>query len=184
MNLINKMSSVLVVIDVQQRLAPAISDVANVCSRIEILIRAASALGIPVVATEQYPAGLGSTIEPIRALLPAESILEKLTFNAFGADGFAAWLTALRGAGRHQLVICGMESHVCVLQTAMSGLELGFNVAVVADAVGSRRSGDLQAAGERLARGGASIVTSEMVVFEWMERAATDEFRAISRLIR
>jgi nicotinamidase-related amidase len=124
-------------------------------------------------------------VEAVQEALPAEAaVLPKITFSAAGDAAIAERVAALRGEGRDQLVICGAEAHVCVLQTALAFRNAGFNVFVVADAVSSRSQHSVNAACARLLHAGCHWVTTEMVVFEWMERAATDDFRALSPLIR
>lgn len=184
MPLLNRANSVLVIIDVQQRLAPAIHDVDNVMKRIAVLAQAAAMLEVPIVATEQYPAGLGQTLPEIRDLLPENAVAEKITFDAFGSGDFTRRLEPLHAAGRRHLVFCGMEAHVCVLQSAMSAAVHGFSASIVADAIGSRIELSRQTALQRLAGADVEPVTTEMVVFEWMERAGTEEFRQVSKLIR
>lgn len=175
--LVRAADSRLVVVDVQEKLAPAIDASARVVAGVTWLVQVAQRLGVPVAATEQYPKGLGRTVAPLRALLPPEAIGEKLAFSA-AEDGC---LDALPGAGRTQAVLVGMEAHVCVLQTALGLAAAGCEVFVVADAVGSRAPADLALALERMRAGGIAIVTREMVAFEWLHAAGSERFRAISR---
>lgn len=180
--LIRADESVLVVVDVQDRLLPAIHDSDRVLRNAGILLKAADTLSVPVLVTEQYSKGLGTTAAAVRNLLPVGTpILEKITFASTGEPAFNA---ALEGLERRQLVLCGTEAHVCVLQTAMGLLRAGYTVHLVADAVSSRTAANHAAAIERLRSAGASIVTTEMVVFEWLERAGTPVFKAVSALIR
>lgn len=173
--------SVLVVIDVQERLAPAMHDLSEFLRNTEILMRAAARLEVPMIVTEQYPKGLGRTVETIAALAPAEAVVEKISFSAAGSDGFDRRLDAL---GRDEAVICGIEAHVCVLQTALRLQERGLQTRLVRDAATSRRPESAQAAYERSARHGIELVTTEMVVFEWMRQAGTPVFRELSALIK
>ncbi|MGY6569413.1 MAG: isochorismatase family protein, partial [Salinarimonas sp.] len=153
--------------------------------RAGILIRAASALDIPVEVTEQYPRGLGPTIAPVREFLPTTAFIhEKITFSAQRDAAFAARFANLMKTGRDQIVVVGAEAHVCVLQTALDLHEAGFSVFYVADAVGSRAPESRELAIARARQAGCVVVNSEMVVFEWMERAGTDTFRALSQLIK
>ena len=170
-------TSMLLVVDVQARLVPAIHDATAVVERIVWLVRLAQALGVPVAATEQYPQGLGPTVPALTALLPPGSIGEKVHFSCAAAG----CLPTLPGAGRPQVVLAGTEAHVCVLQTAFGLAAAGREVFVVADAVGSRDPGSCTLALERMARRGIGVVSCEMVGFEWLERAATERFREISR---
>lgn len=183
--LLSAQRSQLVVVDVQARLMPAISGANQVLANAGILLKGAGTLGVPVTVTEQYPKGLGATVEAVTEALPPEAVvLPKITFSAAGDAAIAERIAALRGEGRDQLVVCGAEAHVCVLQTALAFRNAGFNVFVVADAVSSRSPHSVSAACARLLHAGCHWVTTEMVVFEWMERAGTDDFRALSPLIK
>ena len=175
----------LLVVDLQARLMPAILDGDAIVPRVNILLKAAGRLGVPVTVTEQYPQGLGSTVPAILETVPADAVvLPKTSFSAAGDPATAERVTSLRGRGRNQLVICGVESHVCVLQTALGFRNAGFDVFVVADAVSSRSAHSVSAACARLLHAGCHWVTTEMVVFEWLERAATEDFRALSPLLK
>jgi nicotinamidase-related amidase len=183
--LLNAQRSHLLVVDLQARLMPAIHEGDTIIPRVNTLVRAAERLEIPITVTEQYPQGLGPTVPSIVETLPSWAVtLPKTTFSAAGDSATAERVTALRGSGRDQLVICGVESHVCVLQTALGFRNAGFEVSVVADAVSSRSPHSISAACARLLHAGCHWVTMEMVVFEWLERAATDDFRALSPLLK
>lgn len=183
--LLNAKRSHLLVVDLQARLMPAIQDGDHVLKNVKVLLQAASRLGVPVTVTEQYPKGLGPTVSQVIEALPAEAaILPKTSFSAAGDQATAERIASLRAEGRDQLVICGVEAHICVLQTALGFKNSGFNIFVVADAVSSRASHSVSAACARLLHAGCHWVTTEMAVFEWMERAATDDFRALSPLFR
>ena len=179
--LLDPSRSVLLLIDVQERLAPAMADAAAVVDRCVLLLRAAARLGVPVLTSEQYPKGLGRTLHSLRELIDGQPIVAK---TSFACTGEPDWQKALDGLGRDQAVIAGMEAHVCVLQTALALIERSTRVAVVADAVGSRRHSDRDLALARMARAGAEIVSSEMVVFEWLGQAGTPEFKELSALVR
>ncbi len=173
--------SVLVVIDFQERLAPAIHDIDAVVSNARILMKAADRLGVPMLVTEQYPKGLGHTVAPIAELAPADSVVEKIEFSAAGNATFDRRLAAL---GRPHAVICGIEAHVCVLQTALLLADRGLTTFLVRDACSSRRPASIAAAFERAERHGIEPVTTEMTVFEWLRRADSPEFRDLSKLVR
>ncbi|PWC32504.1 hydrolase [Azospirillum sp. TSO35-2] len=174
--------SVLVVVDVQERLLPAIHESGRVVRNAGMLLKAADALSVPVLVTEQYPRGLGPTVEAVRALLPAATpVIEKITFASTGEPAFTA---ALEELSRPQVVLCGTEAHVCVLQTALGLRQLGYAVHLVADAVSSRTPANHAAAIDRLRAAGVTIVTTEMVLFEWMERAGTPVFKVVSALVK
>ena len=149
--------------------------------RRRVLIEAAGRLSIPVLASEQHPRGLGPTVSEVRELLPGGSVVEKMHFSCLGDAGFAR---RLDDVGRPQAVLAGIEAHVCVLQTAEDLIASGRQVFVVADATGSRTSASHETAMTRLRAAGAFVVTTEMVVFEWLERAGTPEFKALSALIK
>jgi nicotinamidase-related amidase len=169
--------SVLLVIDMQEKVLPAIDAHDDVVANVTWLIRAAQKIGVPVCASEHYPKGLGHTTKAIRALLPEGAVGTKNHFSGVSAQ----CLGRLPGADRPQVVMIGVEAHVCLLQTALELLEDGKEVFVVADCVGSRRAFDRDVALARLRQEGARIVTREMVVFEWLGRAATQLFDDVSR---
>jgi len=175
--LIDARDSALLVVDVQGRLVPAIAGWQALLDHVIWLIRVARRLEIPVLACEQYPKGLGPTHPAVAAELPAGCIASKLHFSAVA--GACHGLD--QAGGRGQYVVCGMETHVCVLQTVMELLAGGKQVFVVDEAVGSRRDSDKTLALQRMRDAGASIVSREMVAFEWLRRADSDIFREISR---
>jgi nicotinamidase-related amidase len=179
--LVERSHSLLLLVDMQERLVPAMAAPATLLANCRLLLKAASRLDVPVIASEQYPKGLGPTVAGLRELLPPEAVLPKTAF-ACGADAELA--ARLSRSGRRQIVVAGIEAHVCVLQTAL-GLEVaGFTPFVVADATTSRAPESKAVAIDRLLANRIEVVTAEMVVFEWLGRAATDEFRELSRLIR
>ncbi len=174
--LLDRTRSVLLLIDVQERLFPYIYDHERVLTRIDLLLFAAGLMKIPLLVTEQYPKGLGNTIEEIRKLLPKFEPLVKVDFSCVPAPGFRERLSAFE---RDQLVLTGIETHVCVAQTALELASGGADVFLAADASGSRRPLDAQTALHRLDRNGITISTAESIVFEWLRRAGTEEFKAI-----
>ncbi|WP_239350458.1 hydrolase [Microvirga sp. ACRRW] len=175
----------LLVVDVQTRLMPAIHEAEATLGNVNVLLQVASRLGIPVTVTEQYPKGLGHTVESVTEALPVEAlVLPKTSFSSAGDPGIAGRVAELRGEGRDQLVICGAEAHICVLQSALGFKAAGLDVFVVADAVSSRSPHSVAAACARLLHAGCHWVTTEMVAFEWMERAATEDFRALAPLFK
>ncbi|MFA4970258.1 MAG: isochorismatase family protein [Sulfuritalea sp.] len=175
--LIDARNSALLVVDVQGRLVPAIAGWQALLDHVIWLIRVARRLEIPVLACEQYPKGLGPTHPAVAAELPAGCIASKLHFSAVA--GACHGLD--QAGGRGQYVVCGMETHVCVMQTVMELLAGGKQVFVVDEAVGSRRDSDKTLALQRMRDAGASIVSREMVAFEWLRRADSDVFREVSR---
>lgn len=175
-------SSQLVIVDIQEKLAPAIHSVGRVIANSGILLEAARTLSVPVWATEQYPKGLGALVPEIRDSLEPEEIVEKIHFAASEEEAFLAGISMEKS--RNQVVICGTESHICVQQTALGLREAGYDVAVVADACSSRDPKNAERAYARMSQFGVQVVTTEMVLFEWMARAATDTFRELSKLIK
>jgi nicotinamidase-related amidase len=183
--LLDAKHSHLVVVDLQERLMPAIHDGESVLKNARILLAAAARLGVPVTVTEQYPKGLGNTVQPVQEALPPEAVvLAKTAFSAARDAGIAERVTTLRSAGRDQLVVCGTEAHICVLQSALEFRRMGVEVFVAADAVSSRSPQSVAAACARLLHAGCHWVTTEMVAFEWLGEAATDDFRALAPLFR
>lgn len=179
---IEREQSILCVVDIQERLLPHIANRDEVARSAGILIRAARLLEVPVVLTEQYPKGLGPTAPEIRNLLPAECRpLEKTAFSCWPCDSFRV---ALEQNGRNTVVLCGIETHVCVLQTALDLLGAGFGAVVVADAAGSRAERNHQMALERLRQAGVTIATTEMTVMEWLRDAKHPRFKEAQGLIK
>jgi nicotinamidase-related amidase len=175
--LIRAEQSVLLQIDLQERLAPAIHEGDAVLRHNGWLVDVARRLSVPVAATVQYPAGLGPMVPALRQKFAPGEVVEKIHFSAV-ADGC---LDALPAMARRQVVLTGTETHVCVLQTALGLLERGKEVFVVAEAVGSRRPEDRAFGLERMRQEGCRIVTREMVAFEWLHKAGTEIFRQVSR---
>jgi nicotinamidase-related amidase len=173
----------LVVVDVQERLFNAMDADKrdDMVTNIKILGTAALRLGAPVLVTEQYPKGLGRTLPEVRSLLEGVTPLEKTAFSCCGADGF---LDRLRAAGSDQVVLTGVEAHVCVLLTALDLLAAGFRVSVVADAVCSRRAANMEIGLAQARQAGAVVTATETVVFQLLGRADTDAFREVSKLLR
>jgi nicotinamidase-related amidase len=177
--------SQLLVIDVQDKLLAAIKGKDRVVKRCVRLVRAAKVLDVPITLSEQYPEGLGPTAEPIReAAANANFVIDKVEFSCLRSVPLRDRLHELRRQGRPQVVIAGIEAHVCVLQTAIDLESQGFEAFVVADAIGSRSQTSRKRAIDRLLKEGTDIVDSEMVLFEWLERAGTPEFKELQALIK
>lgn len=179
----------LVVVDIQERLAGvmAAADRERVIERTGILLQAAARLGVPVVATEQYPKGLGPTEPAVAGHLPAAAaVVDKTCFACGGADGFRQALAVDEPGAPHrpQLVLTGMEAHVCVLQTALEMHAEGYQVFVVADAVCSRRAEHYDNALARLRQAGVIVTNTESVAFEWLRDAKHPDFKAVSALVK
>ncbi|MGI9426097.1 MAG: hydrolase [Hyphomicrobiaceae bacterium] len=175
----------LLVVDVQERLVPAIHDVEAVVANIARLVRYATILGVPVTYTEHMPERIGHLVSPLRNAGPGDGVvLQKSAFSSWQEPTIAARLQSQRQLGATQIVICGMETHVCVLQTSLDLLAQNFEVLVVADAVGSRTDQNRNLAIGRLERAGAAIVSHEMIAFEWLERGDAPEFKDILPLLK
>ena len=179
-SLLNRHDSRLLILDMQDRILPVISNSDAVLSNCLRLVEGAQVQQVPVSATEQYPKGLGPTNAALARLIPDR--LEKLRLSSAEVLN---WGTAAEDStGRFRVVVAGIETHVCILQTVFDLLSAGFEVHVPADAVGSRAEGNRQIALERMALGGAVITTTESVLLEWCEVAGTPEFKQISQMIR
>ena len=163
-------TSGLLVVDFQERLMPAIDDADRIVANGAWLIQIAQRLGVPVLASEQYPQGLGHTVAAIREWLPAEAFMEKRHFSCAADQNCMRRIDALN---REQIVVIGAEAHVCVLQTALGLQAIGKEVYLVADAVSSRSPRDVELALERMRAEGVRVVSREMVVFEWLHQAGT-----------
>ena len=183
-DLLSRNRSVLLVIDLQERLAPAIEGIAPVLANAKRLLQAADRLSVPTLVTEQYPKGLGHTVADLQDVVRPARVLEKTALGALADPVVEEACREQADAGRSDFIILGTEAHVCVLQTAMQIIAQGWRLAVVEDACGSRRGADKSVALERLQSAGAQRITTEMVLFEWLERAATPEFRDLLPVIR
>ena len=167
----------LVVIDVQEGFRKAVPEFDRIARATATLIEGAEAIGIPVLITEQYPRGLGDTVPEVAEHLPdGARPLEKVVFSAAEAEGFDL-------AGRDQALVCGIETHVCVNQTALDLLADGIDVQVAEDAVGSRTDDNKRVGLHKMERAGAEITSVETALFELLGRAGTDEFKRVQRLI-
>jgi nicotinamidase-related amidase len=169
----------LLVVDLQEKLLPRIEDHEAVLINAIRLIDASRALGVPAFATEQYPKGLGSTVAPI-----AERIPHRPAKTAFSCCAVPELIEQLHGRHVRHVTIAGIEAHVCVAQTGLDLIGLGFGVQVAADAVGSRRRIDWEFALRRLERAGAVVSTTEAILFEWAESSDCGAFKEISRLVK
>ena len=166
---------VFVMIDLQEKLAPAMSGIEPVLYEAERLLKSAAALKIPALATEQYPKGLGATVPPLRELLGSAAALGKTSFSCFGAPDFAA---ALARCGRRTAVVFGIESHICVFSTAMELKERGYDVAT------SRNRRHHELAMRNLLAAGVAVLPVETVVYQLLGRSGTPEFKALLPLFK
>ncbi|HEC60283.1 hypothetical protein LCGC14_0997690 [marine sediment metagenome] len=178
-----KQGSVLVLIDIQQRLTTVMPDGIGqrLIAQVAILLKASQALSIPVIVTEQYPKGLGPTESVLKSLLPEVTpIIEKTNFSAAKVDEFVATIVQ---AKRRQIILTGMETHICILQTALDLQQQGYQVIVVEDAVSSRTITNQQNALQRLRQAGVIISNVESIIFEWLGDAKHPVFKSLSKLI-
>ncbi len=171
----------LVVIDVQGKLAQLMVDKESLFKNIRILIQAATILEMPILWCQQVPESLGPTVPEIAELLAGQEPIDKASFSCRGQEEFCNVFTAL---DREQILLCGIETHVCVYQTAMDLMEDGLDVTVVADAVSSRTEQNRQLALTRLSDEGAGIGSTEMVLFELLKTSEHPRFREIARLVK
>ncbi len=173
--------SALVIVDVHERLLPTIVDADRIVERCRALMKMARLLHVPIFVTEHVPHKLGPTTDQLRSLVTADEIFSKRYFSSADEPSIAQPLAA---AGRPQLVIAGLEAHVCVLQTAIGFAERGYRTHVVADACGSRSEASRLVAMDRLRAAAVPVVTAEMVMFEWLEHAERPEMRELIALIK
>jgi nicotinamidase-related amidase len=168
----------LVVIDVQEAFRKALPSFDSVAARAATLVRGAAAIGVPIVVTEQYPKGLGATVPEVADNLPSGvQALEKVKFSAAGVEGF--------DLGDHgQALVCGIEAHVCVAQTALDLIDQGTEVHIAADAVGSRTDADRDTGLARLERAGAEVTTVEMALFELLGSADAPAFKEVQAIVK
>ncbi|MGM0481072.1 MAG: hydrolase [Pseudomonadota bacterium] len=176
--LLSAKDSLLLIVDTQEKLFPAIHQHDDILARVRWLAEVALQFSIPIVVTEQYPKGLGYSVAALNEVIQAAQVVEKTHFSAMKQPGF---FSLLEDYQKKQVVVIGMEAHVCVLQTALDIKAQQYDVFLASDCVGSRRSSDKDAGVERMRNNGINIITSEMAAFEWLEKSATDTFRHISR---
>ena len=176
-----KPESVLVVVDVQEKLLQAIHEWSKVLENTVKMIKFAQTLAVPVVVTEQYPNGLGPTDPQIAGLLPEVRTLEKTMFSCFGAEGFISQLEEYEAK---TLVLVGIEAHICVQQTALEAMARGYGVHIIADAVGSRSVDNKELGLEKIRQAGGVISGVEIALYEWLERSDSKEFKTVLPLIK
>ena len=182
--LIDASKSSLLIVDVQERLLPVMADAESVVRGCSILLKAAKTLDVPVVVSEQYPKGLGHTVEILIQDIGNAPVFEKSSFSCWRDDGLRKHFTAHHDGGRPQVIIAGIEAHVCVAQTAIDMAQAGFGVFVVADAVSSRAEASVALALTRMGQSGVDVINTEMAVFELLGKAGSPEFKALSALIK
>ncbi len=166
----------LAVVDIQEKLLPPIFNKEQLVRNSQLLIRLAGILDIPVLLSTQYSKGLGRTVAAISDLLPATDAIDKLEFGCFANDLYCAAMKALPGQ-RNTLLVCGMEAHICVMQTALGALRKGYLVHVASDAIGSRAEWNWHIGLERMRAAGAIISSTEMIIYELLRASGSDAFK-------
>jgi len=182
--LLDASKSTLLLVDMQERLLPAMSGGLDVEERCDILLRAAKALDVPITLSEQYPKGLGHTVEKLAEQAAGSPVFQKLAFSCWRDAALKKHMIAHHEAGRPLVILAGIEAHVCVMQTAADLSAAGLGVRAVADAMASRAPSSHALALERMRQHGEAVVNTEMAVFELLGRAGTPEFKALSALVR
>lgn len=177
-NLIRRDDSILIVIDVQEKLMPVIAEKEKVTDNVVRLLKFAQIIGLPIILTEQEK--LGNTLPEVWEAAQDLSPIRKLDFNCFGCQEF---VEEVRRIGRNTLILCGVESHICIAQTALGAVP-NYTVHVVTDATSSRTQGNCRVALKRMRQAGVVITSTEMVIYELLRRAGTDEFRATLPLVK
>lgn len=178
---LTKENTAVLVIDYQEKLMPAMHNKDAFIPRTCVLLEGLKALDIPMIASEQYPKGLGATVSEIKAAMGDAPFLPKTTFSCMADEGLRA---AVEATGRENILLCGAETHICVLQTALDLLDMGKNVMLVTDCIGSRFAPDMQMGVERAKQEGVHVTTTEAVLFELLVKAGGPAFKTISKLIK
>lgn len=178
---IEKDNTIAVVIDYQERLVPVMSDPDKLINRTKVLLCGVKALEIPIIVTEQYPKGMGKTIDEIEEITADCAHYEKLTFSVWDTPQIRS---AIEAYNRTNIIICGIEAHVCVMQTALDLAAAGYVPVWVGDCISSRRPSDMEIAERRAIHEGAVITSAEGILFELTRVAGTDVFKVISRLVK
>lgn len=179
--ILQKQKTALLVIDIQERILSVIHEVENVIQNTLKLINGFNIMNLPIYYTEQYPKGLGITEARIKEALGSNEAIQKLTFSCYGAVNL---FDEMKEKNIEQVVVCGIESHVCVQQTVLDLLANGFQVNVAYDSVSSRRKSDYEISIARMRSNGAEILGTESVLFELLNACGTEEFKAVSKLVK
>jgi len=181
-NTLDASRTALVIIDMQEGFRSSISDFAETSARVALMAHAAQILKVPILVTEQYPKGLGRTAGEIRAVLPASlEVIEKTAFSSCGAPEFVAALDAI---GARQVILCGIEAHVCVNQTTHDLLARGFGVHLLTDCISARAAHNKEVALAKMGQSGALHSTTEIALFELLGDARHEQFKTIQKLIK
>lgn len=178
---INTENTILLVIDIQTRLLPAMNESEQYLKNAEKLIEGCRILGTEIIATEQYPKGIGPTVDSVKGLLGDATVVAKTSFSCLAEREVADFLD---NTGRKNVILCGIESHICVLQTALALKQQGYNPIVVADCVESRKAEDKKWGLMRMMQEGVTVSTYESVLYEMMEDSKHPKFKEISKLIK
>ena len=173
----------LVVVDIQEKLLPPIFNKEQLVKNSQLLIRLAKILKLPILVTTQYTRGLGATVPEIASLLEDVPSIDKMEFGCFGSEQFRSRLQELRG-DRNTVLLCGMEAHICVMQTALGALNAGYLVHVASDAVGSRAEWNRQIGLERMKSAGAVISSTEMMMYELLKCSGTPQFKELLQYLK
>lgn len=181
MDNLNRKNTALIIIDIQEKFLPVIKDIDKVIENSIKLIKSFQIMKIPIIVTEQYPKGLGKTVDKIRNELKEYKPIEKICFNCFDNKDF---FNILKDKKIKNIIICGIESHVCVTQTLIDAISKGFTVHLVKDAVSSRKESDYKLTIERAKQEGALISSTEMVIFQLLKKAGSKKFKEISKIIK
>lgn len=182
--LLSRERSQLLIVDVQEKLAPAIFEAERMIERCSFLMQVANRLNVPLTVSEQYRKGLGPTIARLNNLKGDAPVMDKLHFSCAADPALASRVQSLAAEGKRQVVLAGIEAHVCVLQSALGFKDMGLDVFVVADAVSSRTAESVALALERYRQAGVQAINAEMAMFEWLHLSGTPEFKDLSKLIR
>lgn len=174
-------NALLLVIDIQDKLLPAMRNHEELEKTTETLIKGCRLMEIPILVTQQYTKGLGETIPPLKAAIGEFEPIEKITFSCCGNSGF---LRVLEETGKNNIIISGIESHICVQQTVLDLLEAGYSIYVIADCIGSRKETDQMYAEQRMQQAGAILTTAESILFELLISADHPNRKEISSLIK
>jgi nicotinamidase-related amidase len=172
----------LAVIDIQEKLLPAIFEKERLVRNSQLLVRLADILQLPIIVSTQYVKGLGPTVEEIKSLLPTVKEVDKLEFGCFGNGAYCSTVAGL--TNRNTLLLCGMESHICVMQTALGALNQGLNVHVAADAVSSRTELNWKLGLNRMQAAGAVISSTEMMIYELLGKSGTPAFKEMLKHLK
>ncbi len=178
---INPDNSLLLLVDIQEKFRKVIPNLDEVISNSAKLIKSFNILKIPIIVTEQYPQGLGGTVQELKELLEEHDHIEKISFDCFRNQDF---IKKLKEKNKQNLIICGIETHICVTQTVLSALENKFNVYLIADAVSSRKKTDYEISLKKMQAEGAKLASTEMIIFQMMKDSKDNNFKEISNIVK